>query len=85
MKQIPNVGWAFFGLAVIILAFYALNRGLFVGSSIAVAYDGGSRPFYHQTCHYLYLNGIEHEEGGRRETREEAEYRCPILYRSWNF
>ena len=34
MKRIPNVGWAFFGLAVVIYLVYLLNRGVYVGSVV---------------------------------------------------
>jgi hypothetical protein len=45
MKSIPNVGWAFFGLVVIVLAFYMLSRGIYIGSTIEnLGYEGGAKP-----------------------------------------
>jgi hypothetical protein len=45
MKSIPNVGWAFFGLVVIVLAFYMLSRGIYIGSTIEnLGYEGGAQP-----------------------------------------
>lgn len=92
MKSIPNVGWAFFGLIVIVLASYALNKGLFIGSSTEVFDENNRkcadpwpcndvhRTFYRQTCRYLYLTGIERDEGWRGQTREEASHHCPLLH-----
>lgn len=36
MKRIPSVAWAFFGLAVVIYAVYLLNRGVYIGSVVAL-------------------------------------------------
>jgi hypothetical protein len=69
--KIPTVGWAFFGLAVLVVAGYVLNRGLYIGSTIERGTDG---TLWFKTCHYLYLNGVRDVMSWHfAKTREEAE------------
>jgi hypothetical protein len=57
--KLSSLGWPFLGLAVIVLAGYSLNRGVYVGSSIDVSMREGEGKFlYSKSCHYLYLNGV---------------------------
>src|ERR1700694_2052307 len=48
--RIPTVVWAFFGLVVLVLVGYVLNRGIFVGSDIRQVsfkmHDGTLSPKY---------------------------------------
>lgn len=37
MKRVPNVGWAFLGLAILIYVVYLLNRGVYVGSTVRLS------------------------------------------------
>jgi hypothetical protein len=53
VKRIPSVGWAFFGLAVVIYIVYLLNRGVYIGD--ASGQDGSN---YYRICRYLHLTGI---------------------------
>jgi hypothetical protein len=54
MKRIPSVGWAFFGLAVVMNVVYLLNRGVYIGD--AFGRDGSGH--YYRVCKYLHLTGI---------------------------
>lgn len=78
--KIPTVGWAFFGLTVVILTGYLLNRGIYVGSSIRMKYnevrykDGSAQlPYFNKYCQYLYLNGVREEWTTGSFERDEAE------------
>jgi hypothetical protein len=53
MKRIPTVGWAFFGLAVVIYVVYLLNRGVYIGDDFEQ--DGNN---CYRICKYLHLTGI---------------------------
>jgi hypothetical protein len=74
MKR-SSLGWSLFGLAVVVLIGYALNRGLYVGSSVDVSMRQGEGKFlYSKSCHYLYLNGVRNIIGGLESpSREGAE------------
>jgi hypothetical protein len=67
--------WALFGLAVILLAGYGLNRGILVGSGIETARlsDQYPVPFYKKHCRYLFFTGIQQVWTSSKSTREEAE------------
>jgi hypothetical protein len=73
--RIRTVGWALLGLAVVGLAFYALNRGVLVGSRIETARlsDDYPVPFYKKHCRYLFFTGIQQVWTSSESTREEAE------------
>ena len=53
--------WALFGLAIVILVGYGLNRGVLIGSRIETARlsDNYPVPFYKKHCRYLFFNGIQ--------------------------
>ena len=73
--RLRTIGWVLLGLAVVGLAFYALNRGVLVGSRIETARlsDDYPVPFYKKHCRYLFFNGIEQVWIASESTREEAE------------
>jgi hypothetical protein len=87
--RLRTVGWVL-GLAVLALAFYALNRGVLVGSKIETAKlsDEYPVPFYKKHCRYLFFTGIQQVWTTSESTREEAEQascatlkREPIIHR----
>jgi hypothetical protein len=67
--------WALFGLAIVMLVGYGLNRGILVGSRIETARlsDNYPVPFYKKHCRYLFFNGIQQVWTSSESTREEAE------------
>jgi hypothetical protein len=73
--RLRTVGWGLLGLAVVALAFYALNRGILVGSKIETARlsDEYPVPFYKKHCRYLFFTGIQQVWTSSESTREEAE------------
>jgi hypothetical protein len=70
-----TAGWALSGLAVIVLAGYGLNRGVYVGSKIETAKlsDDYPVPFYKKHCRYLFFTGVQQVWTSSESTREEAE------------
>jgi hypothetical protein len=52
------LGWAFFGLAIIVVLGYVLTKGVYVGNSIDELQitDIGTR--YYKNCFYLYPSGV---------------------------
>ncbi len=71
--RLPPVGWAFFSLAVFVVAFYGLSLGIFIGSETEYNVSNGSQNFYALECRYLYLSGIRKVfGGGTGHTPEEA-------------
>jgi hypothetical protein len=83
--RVPKVGWAFFGLAVVIYAVYLLNRGIFIGSIVVPAQgsfpDGRTLQF--KECEYLHLTGISLVQAGSDFDRNVAEgFFCPPLKNS---
>ena len=71
----PSIRWALLGLAVIVAAGYALNRGVLVGSRIETARlsDAYPVPFYKKHCSYLFFTGVQQVWTSAESTREEAE------------
>src|SRR6266702_6373588 len=67
--------FALLGLAVVLSAGYALNRGILVGSRIETARlsDDYPVPFYKKHCRYLFFNGVQQVWTASESTREEAE------------
>jgi hypothetical protein len=53
-----RMGWAVFGLVVIALAGYVLNRGIYIGYTLT-SYRVGDRTFFLRKCRYLRLNGTD--------------------------
>ena len=80
------LGWAFFGLAVIILVGYVLNRGFYVGQEVRrepfTAQDGSRHLFYNKYCRYVQLTGVQEKTMTWTATSiEEAERPlCPMFY-----
>ena len=81
--RVPAVGWAFFGLAVLILIICALSLGIFVGSEETFHPGDQFHRYYSHTCRYLYLTGIRRVSGGvmPADTAEEAAANgfCPVF------
>jgi hypothetical protein len=73
--RLTSALWALFGLAVLLLAGYGLNRGILVGSKIETARlsDQYPVPFYKKHCRYLFFTGVQQVWTGSESTREEAE------------
>jgi hypothetical protein len=73
--RLRTAGWALLGLAVVVPAFYALNRGVLVGSRIETARlsDDYPVPFYKKHCRYLFFTGVQQVWTSSESTREEAE------------
>jgi hypothetical protein len=73
--RLSSALWALLGLAVLLFAGYALNRGILVGSRIEAARlsDQYPVPFYKKHCHYLFLTGVQQVWTASESTREEAE------------
>ena len=87
--RLRTAGWVL-GLVVIAAAFYALNRGVLVGSKIETAKlsEDYPVPFYKKHCRYLFFTGIQQVWTTSESTREEAEQascaalkRDPIMHR----
>ena len=88
--RLPSIRWALLGLAVIIAAGYALNRGVLVGSRIETARlsDAYPVPFFKKHCSYLFFNGVQEVWTSAESTRAEAEHSScgplknePIIHR----
>jgi hypothetical protein len=74
--RVPSVGWAFFGLAVVVLIGYVLNRGIFIGSDIqpdVYATSKGVGVQYKKYCRYLHFTGIREDFLTLSDTAEEAD------------
>lgn len=73
--RLPSARWASLGLALVMLAGYALNRGVLVGSRIETAKlsDDYPVPFYKKHCRYLFFTGVQQVWTSSESTREEAE------------
>jgi hypothetical protein len=89
LMRLRTAGWLL-GLLVIVLAGFALNRGVLVGSKIETAKlsDEYPVPFYKKHCRYLFFTGIQQVWTSSESTREEAENiacatlkRDPIIHR----
>jgi hypothetical protein len=59
-----------FGCMAVVMAAYALNRGIYVGSS---ATKGTSNNEYWHHCLYLFPSGIHSEDLGVWDTLKKAE------------
>lgn len=71
------LGWAFFALAVAVVAGYALNRGIYVGSDVRggpFTLSNGQTVFlYRKHCRYLHLSGISEDDSLGEQRRIDAE------------
>jgi hypothetical protein len=79
--KIPRALWAILGLAVVVFAGYALNRGVLIGSAIhrgsAILQDGATAYNWRKHCRYLHLTGINDDSSLEGKEREELDnYRC---------
>jgi hypothetical protein len=80
--KISLLRWPILGLAVIVLAGYLLNRGLYIGSTIDVSMrQGEGKPLYSKSCRYLNLDGVHAiTKGLESPSREGAESTsCALL------
>ena len=79
--KVASLGWLFFGLAVIVLIGYGLNRGIYAGSAIDVsAREGEGKLLYSKSCHYLHFDGVHSTIGVEAHSREDVESTsCPPL------
>jgi hypothetical protein len=73
--RLSSALWALFGLAVLLLVGYGLNRGILVGSRIETARlsEQYPVPFYKKHCRYLFFTGVQQVWTSSESTREEAE------------
>jgi hypothetical protein len=78
--KIPSVGWAFFGLAVVILAGYVLNRGIYIGSYATSQRHSSGMMFYGKTCRHLHFTGITESSRTTSTTPEEAATRLCRMF-----
>ncbi len=75
-----RLGWAFFGLIVVALIGYWLNRGLYVGWSVDEDPSGNKgRQWYIMHCHYLFPTGIERSYGGSGYSPDAAWGNCRLF------
>jgi len=73
MKLSP-LRWPVFGLMVIVVIGYALDRGVYIGSTIDVsAREGPENLLYSKSCRYLHFDGVHDTIGVERHSRGEAE------------
>jgi hypothetical protein len=82
--RIPSVGWAFFGLAVVVLLGYVLDRGILVGTALLPQMTTvGDRVdySYFKQCKYLHFGGVDDVDGfSDRQEAAEKEV-CPMFHR----
>ena len=74
------------GLAVVVFAGYALNRGVLIGSEIhrgsTTTQDGSAAYLWRKHCRYLRFMGINDDASLTGQEREELDnYRCRIFDR----
>lgn len=77
--KVPTVGWAFFGLVVLLVAWHFLERGIFIGSSVQMIHRPYGEAYVHK-CQYLYIDGVRETVEPRVviPTKQEAEAQfCP--------
>jgi hypothetical protein len=73
--KLRSVAWALLGVAIVVSAGYALNRGILIGSRIETAQlsDAYPVPFYKKHCKYLFFTGVQQVWTSSESTREQAE------------
>jgi hypothetical protein len=77
-----SLGWSLLALAIIVVAGFLLDRGLYIGSTIDVSMRQGEGKFlYSKNCRYLYFSGVRDITGGSESpSRESAESAsCALL------
>ena len=78
-----KLGWAFFGLFVVLLLGYGLTRGIFLGSTTKFHAKTSGNGFYSYECRYLYADGRRLKWGGGvgdtpGDAADDGAY-CPFL------
>jgi hypothetical protein len=58
VQNMLKLGWAFFALCCVIVAAYALDRGIYVGPGKQKRTGPTGIVFWIDTCRYLYPSGI---------------------------
>ena len=73
--KLRSIVLALLGLAIVLFAGYALNRGVLIGSKIETAQlsDAYPVPFYKKHCKYLFFTGVQQVWTSSESTREQAE------------
>ncbi|MDQ8727214.1 hypothetical protein [Bradyrhizobium sp. LHD-71] len=84
--RIRRVLLAVFGLAVVVFAAYALNRGVLIGSEIhrgsTSLQDRATAYLWRKHCRYLRFTGINDDASLTGQEREELDnYRCRFFDR----
>jgi hypothetical protein len=69
--KLPPVGWAFFGLTILIVTGYVLNRGLFIGSEV-LPYVDRVEHAYSKHCRYLFFTGTQDRAMWPQNTHDKA-------------
>ena len=77
--RIPSVGWAFFGLAVLVLIGYVLNKGILVGANVRQE-TMSSGDMYVKYCSYLHFGGVgeTYVESGKQFEAVDGSV-CPMF------
>ena len=75
-----SVNWAYFLLIAAALGVYAINRGVYVGSSLVQESPQGHGTGYQKHCRYLFPSGVVVRVGSyvNREYAENAP--CRFFY-----
>jgi hypothetical protein len=79
-----KLGWAFFGLAVVVTIAYGLNRGIYLGSATYPSENSFApgTPWFVKNCRYLFPDGIHRTYANGARTMEEASNGiCPFFER----
>jgi hypothetical protein len=84
--HMPTIGWAVFGLAVLIPAGYVLDRGIFIGSEVQremAPVDGLKAEYiYTKHCYYLHFARIDElRTSSAKEHLDANRYVCQMFSR----
>ena len=74
--KFPPVGWAFFGLAVVVLLGYVLNRGIFIGSDVKPGIHNSTNGYvtlFQKRCKYLHFAGVSENSSFWKQTSDDAD------------
>jgi hypothetical protein len=81
--RIPSAGWAFFGLALVVLIGYVLDRGILVGSYLNPHYFqtvGQEKLYvYFKKCRYLHFGGM-HDVEIPGDTEADASSKTCVMF-----
>lgn len=74
-------------VAIATTAAYALNRGLYIGSSIYRSPYNRDQVWYDKDCKYLFLSGIRSQQSGGGPTPQAADDNgfCSLFQRQFKF